>query len=84
MKLSDRLQEVVELARCRCHEGIGFFLGDTDKDHRVAHRSLSAQLMSAPVFGFVALKVKQRDILLFGESLDFGDEPSSNLAQQRR
>jgi predicted ATPase len=28
-------------------EGIGFFLGDTDKDHCIAHRSLSAQSMSA-------------------------------------
>jgi hypothetical protein len=61
-------------------EGIGFFLGDTDEDHRIAHRSLSAQLMSAPVFGFVPFEVKQRDALFFSESLDFGNEPSGDLA----
>src|SRR6202007_1989946 len=38
-------------------EGIGFFLGDTDEDHRIAHRSLSAQLMSAAVFRFVPFEV---------------------------
>jgi hypothetical protein len=65
-------------------ESIGFFLRDTDEDHRIAHRSLSPQLMSAPVFGFVALKVKQWDALLFGESLDFGDEFSRDVAQKRR
>jgi hypothetical protein len=48
----------------------------TDEDHLIADRLLSAQLMSAPVFGFVALKVEQRDASLFGESLDFGDETS--------
>src|ERR1700739_1961896 len=64
-------------------EGIGFFLGDTDKDHCIARRSLSAQLMGALVFGFVALKVKQWDGLLFGESLCFGDELSGVLRQER-
>jgi hypothetical protein len=40
--------------------------------------------MSALVFGFVALKVKQWDGLLFGESLDLGDELSGDLPQERR
>jgi hypothetical protein len=40
--------------------------------------------MGASVFGFRTLKVKQWDALLFGESLDFGDEFSRDVAQKRR
>jgi hypothetical protein len=39
--------------------------------------------MGALVFGLVTLKVKHRDALRFDESLDFGNEFSGDMAQQR-
>jgi hypothetical protein len=32
-------------------EGMGFFLSDTDEDHRIVHWALSAHLMGTEVFG---------------------------------
>jgi hypothetical protein len=48
---------------------------------------LSAHLMGTLVFGFLTLKVKQRDGLLRGEALNFSNEFSGDLprvAQARR
>ena len=55
-------------------EGIGFFLSDTDEDYGIVHWTLSAHLMGPQVFGFLTLKVKQRDGLLRGEALNFSNE----------
>jgi hypothetical protein len=62
-------------------EGMGFFLSDTDEDHRIVHWALSAHFMGTEVFGFLALKVKQRDGLLGGEALNFSNEFSGDLPQ---
>jgi hypothetical protein len=62
-------------------EGMGFFLSDTGEDHRVLHWALSAHLMGTQVFGFLTLKVNQRDGLRRGEALNFSNEFSGNLPQ---
>ena len=62
-------------------EGMGFFLSDTDEDHGIVHWALSAHLMGTQVFGFLTLKVKQRDGLLRGEALNFSNEFSGDLPQ---
>ena len=62
-------------------EGMGFFLSDTDEDHCIVHWALSAHLMGTQVFGFLALKVKQRDGLLHGEAFNFSNEFSGDLPQ---
>src|SRR5437867_2156987 len=63
-------------------EGVGFLLSDSDEDHRVAHRSLRAQLMSPLVLGLFALEVKQRNILALSKGLDLGDELAGDMAEQ--
>ena len=40
--------------------------------------------MGTQVFGFLTLKVKQRDGLLRGEALNFSNEFSGDLPQERR
>jgi hypothetical protein len=43
------------------------------------HWALSAHLMGTQVFGFLTLKVQQRDGLLRGEALNFNHEFSAYL-----